>query len=86
MRYSKRPATAISVLNRNGINYKLFESTKKLLFEIEKCLDDDYDEEIELERSLYEEDETIIEDEDYEEYSELLDELEKSNEALYVLM
>ena len=48
--------------------------------------DEDYDEETELERSLYEEDETIIEDEDYEEYSELQDELEKSNEALYALM
>ena len=48
--------------------------------------DEDYDEETELERSLYEEDETVIEDEDYEEYSELQDELEKSNEALYALM
>jgi hypothetical protein len=48
--------------------------------------EDDYDEETELERSLYEEDEVTIEDEDYDEYNERQEELLKADEALYALM
>ena len=48
--------------------------------------EDDYDEETELERSLYEEDEVTIEDEDYDEYNEQQEELVKADEALYNLM
>ena len=38
----------ISVLNRNGVNYKNFGSVRELLFEIENCLDDNYDEELDM--------------------------------------
>ena len=38
----------VSVLNRNGINYKNFGSARELLFEIEACLDDYFDEELDL--------------------------------------
>ena len=38
----------ISVLNRFGIDYKNYSSIKELVFEIENCLDDDYDEELDL--------------------------------------
>lgn len=48
--------------------------------------DEDYDEEAELERSLYEDDEIVIEDDDYDEYNELQEELTKADEALYSLM
>jgi hypothetical protein len=48
--------------------------------------EDDYDEETELERSLYEEEEVTIEDDDYDEYNERQEELAKADEALYNLM
>lgn len=38
----------VSVLNRNGINYKNFVNIKELLFEIESCLDDYFDDELDL--------------------------------------
>ncbi len=38
----------ISILNRNGIDYNKFGNTRALLFEIENCLDDDYDEELDI--------------------------------------
>lgn len=38
----------ISVLNRNGINYNIFNNIRDLLFEIENCLDDYFDEELDL--------------------------------------
>jgi len=38
----------VSVLNRNGINYKKFGNVRELLFEIENCLDDYFDEELDL--------------------------------------
>jgi hypothetical protein len=48
--------------------------------------DEDYDEEAELERSLYEDDDTVNEDEDYDEYNDMQEELEKADAALYALM
>lgn len=48
--------------------------------------DEDYDEEAELERSLYEDDNTVNEDEDYDEYNDMQEELEKADAALYALM
>ena len=38
----------VSVLNRNGIDYNKFSSVKELLFEIENCLDDYFDDELDL--------------------------------------
>ena len=38
----------ISILSRNGIDYKKFGSIKDLVFEIESCLDDDYDDELDI--------------------------------------
>lgn len=38
----------IYVLNRNGIDYRKFMNIRELLFEIENCLDDDFDEELDL--------------------------------------
>ena len=38
----------ISVLNRNGIDYKKYNNVRELLFEIENYLDDDFDEELDL--------------------------------------
>lgn len=38
----------ISVLQRNGIDYKNFSSVRDLLFEVENCLDDDFDDELDL--------------------------------------
>ena len=38
----------VSVLNRNGINYNNFGNIRELLFEIENCLDDYYDDELDL--------------------------------------
>ncbi len=38
----------IDVLKRNGIDYLKFSSVKSLLFEIEECLNDEFDEELEL--------------------------------------
>lgn len=38
----------ISVLNRNGIDYRKFSGVRELLFEIESCLDDDFDDELDL--------------------------------------
>lgn len=38
----------ISVLNRSGIDYRKFSNVKELLFEIESCLDDYFDDELDL--------------------------------------
>lgn len=38
----------LSVLSRNGIDYKKYINMKELLFEIENCLDDYYDDELDL--------------------------------------
>lgn len=38
----------VSILNRNGIDYKKFMNIQQLLFEIENCLDDDYDDELDM--------------------------------------
>ena len=38
----------VSVLSRNGIDYKKFGSVRELLFEIENCLDDEYDDELDI--------------------------------------
>jgi len=38
----------VSILNRNGIDYRKFSNIRELLFEIEDCLDDDFDEELDL--------------------------------------
>ena len=38
----------VSVLNRNGIDYKKYNNVRELLFEIENYLDDDFDEELDL--------------------------------------
>lgn len=38
----------VSVLSRNGINYKNFGNVRELLFEIENCLDDYFDDELDL--------------------------------------
>lgn len=37
----------ISVLSRNGIDYKCFSNMRELLFDIENCLNELYDEELE---------------------------------------
>lgn len=38
----------ISVLSRSGIDYRKFSNVKELLFEIENCLDDDFDDELDI--------------------------------------
>ena len=38
----------ISILNRSGIDYSKFFNFRDLLFEIQLCLDDFYDEELDL--------------------------------------
>ena len=38
----------INVLNRNGIDYRNFSKIRELLFEIENCLDDYFDEELDM--------------------------------------
>ena len=38
----------IAVLNRNGIDYRNFSKIRELLFEIENCLDDYFDEELDM--------------------------------------
>ena len=38
----------VSVLNRNGIDYRNYGNVRELLFEIENYLDDDFDEELDL--------------------------------------
>ena len=38
----------VSILNRNGIDYKKFSNIRELLFEIDCCLDDYFDEELDL--------------------------------------
>ena len=38
----------VSVLNRNGIDYKRYNNVRELLFEIENYLDEDFDEELDL--------------------------------------
>lgn len=38
----------ISILNRNGIDYKKFVNIRDLLFEIENCLDDYFDDELDM--------------------------------------
>ena len=48
--------------------------------------EDEEDEDAELERSLYEDDDAVIEDDDYDEYFDQQDQLKKADEALYALM
>ena len=38
----------VSILNRNGINYTNFSNIRELLFEIDNCLDDFFDDELDL--------------------------------------
>ena len=38
----------VSVLSRNGINYNNFGNIRELLFEIENCLDDYFDDELDM--------------------------------------
>ena len=38
----------VSVLNRNGIDYKKYNTIRELIFDIENCLDDDYDDELDM--------------------------------------
>lgn len=38
----------VNILNRNGIDYNRFNNVKELLFEIESCLDDYFDEELDV--------------------------------------
>ena len=38
----------VSVLNRNGIDYKKYNTIRELVFDIENCLDDDYDDELDM--------------------------------------
>ena len=38
----------VSVLNRNGIDYRRYNNVRELLFEIENYLDEDFDEELDL--------------------------------------
>ena len=38
----------ISVLNRNGIDYRKYNNIRELMFEIENCLDDYFDDELDL--------------------------------------
>lgn len=38
----------VSVLNRNGIDYTKYNNIKELMFEIENCLDDYFDDELDL--------------------------------------
>jgi len=38
----------VAILSRNGINYNNYFNMKELLFAIEECLDDNYDEELDL--------------------------------------
>lgn len=38
----------VAVLSRNGIDFKKFGNVRELLFEIENCLDDYFDEELDL--------------------------------------
>lgn len=48
--------------------------------------EDDEDEDAELERSLYENDDTTIEDDDYDEFFEQQEQLKDADEALFTLM
>ena len=38
----------IAVLNRNGIDYKKYGNVRELIFEIENCLDDYFDDELDI--------------------------------------
>jgi hypothetical protein len=38
----------VSILSRNGIDYRKFSNVRDLMFEIESCLDDDFDEELDI--------------------------------------
>lgn len=38
----------LSILNKNGIDYNKFGSVRELLFEIENCLEDEFDEELDI--------------------------------------
>lgn len=38
----------VSVLNRNGIDYRKYINIRELIFEIENCLDDYFDDELDL--------------------------------------
>ena len=38
----------VNVLNRNGIDYRKYSNVRELMFEIENCLDDYFDDELDL--------------------------------------
>lgn len=38
----------VSILCRNGIDYRKFSNVRDLVFEIENCLDDNFDEELDI--------------------------------------
>ena len=38
----------IAVLNRNGIDYRKYNNVRELMFEIENCLDDYFDDELDI--------------------------------------
>ena len=38
----------INILNRNGIDYRKYNNIRELMFEIENCLDDYFDDELDL--------------------------------------
>lgn len=38
----------VSILGRNGIDYRKFINVRDLVFEIENCLDDNFDEELDI--------------------------------------
>ena len=38
----------ISILNRNGIDYKNYENVRNLLFEIDNCLEEYFDDELDM--------------------------------------
>lgn len=38
----------INILNRNGLNYEKYSNLHDLLFDIEECLNSDYDEDLDV--------------------------------------
>jgi len=38
----------VNILNRNGIDYRKYSNVRELMFEIENCLDDYFDDELDL--------------------------------------
>ena len=38
----------VAVLNRNGIDYRKYNNVRELMFEIENCLDDYFDDELDM--------------------------------------